>query len=300
MSETVYQVDDVVVTAQRRPLPHLPGFSLNNFKSEIQTKGILQTARHLMLFTLPRGLLGAYDPNDVRQCALRCEASSLPGVSFATSEEIRRYGIGPGERRPYLPVFGPVTTSYIVDGEGVIHSFFYDWMSFIAGFDSSKGMLSQNAFGNLPYELSYKDDYKSQATIVVYNEKENKVIEITLNSAYPIAIEAVPVAWASEEFVRLNVTWEYLDWNAKYYAVPSGADSVGGLEAIRRNINKLAGPDGPLGRISAITGALGVNNPVASLIGRIGSASQRMTDIGNLVSGTKKIITDSIAKRFGF
>lgn len=279
----------------------IPGFTLGNFRSEINNESILQTSRHLMQFTLPRGLLSAHDPNDVRQVILRCDASYLPGVSFATSEEIRRYGVGPSERKPYLPIFGPISCSYIVDGEGVIHGFFYDWMTYIIGFDSSQGMISENAFGNNPYELTYKDDYSSTASIYVYNEMNDKIIEVSLNNAYPISVEAVPLSWgASDEYMKIQVTWEYTDWSAKYYSATSGAGEVSGIGRLRRDINKIAGASGPLGKISGLAKQLGVKDPVAGLIGRIGSSSQKITDIYKLVDGSKKTIVDSVKKRFGF
>ena len=42
---------------------------------------------------------------DLRNLVMRCESVVIPGVNFFTSDNIRRYGYGPIERRPYLPQF---------------------------------------------------------------------------------------------------------------------------------------------------------------------------------------------------
>lgn len=290
-----------VIDSLRNPLENrnrsTSGFSISQFKAGIQSDSILMSSRHITSFTIPSGLSGSIDLETARKITMRCETSSLPGVSFATSEEIRRYGVGPAERKPYMPIFTPVSCTYIVDGKGIIHSFFYDWMNLIVGFDSSQGMSSINSFGNQPYELSYKDDYSCDVIIYVYNETDNKVMEVTLYKAYPISVDSSPLSWAGgEEFMTMNVTWEYIDWSAKYYDVASSADRNSLVEIVRRNINNIAGYDSILGGISRVTQSLGISNPVQGLIGRFGAASERITDIRNRVSGTVSTIKNVIRR----
>lgn len=252
-----------------------------------------------MLFTLPKGLLEHYDSNSIKQIALRCDASSLPGISFAESEEIRRYGVGPSEKTPYLPIFGAISASYIVDGSGAIHSFFYDWMSFIIGFDSSQGMSAVNGFGRNPYEVAYKDDYRTTATIFVYNELNDKVMEVILNNAYPIAINPVPLSWANtDQFMKLDVTWDYTDWSIKYHTpVRSNGDVREGPQTLARNINN---QEPLLNRFARLTGSLPSNLGLQSLIAKTSSVTQRIADIQNLVNSSKQTIINSVKKRFGF
>lgn len=296
--DEAFDLGEVVVTAPRRS-EATSGFSLSSFLTEINSQSILESSRHLMIFTLPKGLLEHYDSNSVKQVALRCDASSLPGISFAESEEIRRYGVGPTEKHPYLPIFGAISASYIVDGSGAIHSFFYDWMSFIVGFDSSAGMAAVNGFGRNPYEVAYKDDYKSQVTIFVYNELNDKVMEVILNNAYPIAINPVPLSWANtDQFMKLDITWDYTDWSIKYHTpVRSQGDVREGPQALARNINT---QEPLLNRFAQLTGSLPPNLGLQSLVSKAGSVTQRIADIQNLVSGTKQTIVNSVKKRFGF
>jgi len=290
-----YELDEVVVTA-RRPTS---GFSLSTFLTEISTKTLLDTSRHLMLFTLPRGLVDHFDANNVKQIALRCDTSTLPGISFAESEEIRRFGVGPTEKHPYLPIFGAISASYIVDGAGAIHSFFYDWMSYMVGFDSSQGMSNVNAFGRTPYEVAYKDDYRSNVTILVYNELNDKIIELTLNSAYPIAINPIPLSWGnSDQFMRLDVTWDYMDWSVKYHDPErTNGDEREGPQPLNRDINR---QEPLLNRFARLTGSLPPSLGLQSLGQNLSSVPQRIADIQNLVNGSKQTIVDNVRRRFGF
>lgn len=277
----------VVVGTRKRS-----GFSLSTFLTEISNQALLDTSRHLMMFTIPRGLLEHHNSNSIRQITLRCDTSTLPGISFAESEEIRRYGVGPTEKHPYLPIFGAIATSYIVDGSGDIHSFFYDWMSYMVGFDSSQGMSSVNGFGKSPYEVAYKDDYLSNATIFVYNELNDKVIELTLNSAYPIAINPVPLSWGNtDQFMRLDVTWDYIDWSVKYYTPDvSEGDIVGGPQPLRRDINR---QEPLLNRFAQLVGTLPPSLGLQSFASDASSITQRIADIQNLVQGSQRTIIDN-------
>lgn len=292
-----FELEEIVVQGQR-PQRTTSGFSLNTFLAEISNQALLDTSRHLMLFTLPKGLLEHYDSNSVKQVALRCDTSTLPGISFAESEEIRRFGVGPTEKHPYLPIFGAISASYIVDGAGAIHSFFYDWMSYMIGFDSSQGMSSVNGFGRAPYEVAYKDDYKSTVTILVYNELNDKIVELTLNSAYPIAINPIPLSWGNtDQFMKLDVTWDYVDWSVKYYSpVASTGDIREGAQPLSRDINR---QEPLLNRFASLTGSLPPSLGLQSLVSRTASITQRVADIKNLVNGSKQTIIDNVRKRFG-
>lgn len=279
------RVDDVIVVGRRNRGP-ASGFSLSEFMSEINVDTTLQSCRHLMQFTLPRGMVGSKDPNDVKKVILRCDTSALPGVALAESEEIRRYGIGPGVKQAYMPVFGPISASYIVDGEGKILQFFHEWMSLIVGFDSENGMSSENGYGALPYEVGYKDDYSSDVKIYVYNTQNDKIVEVTLAGAHPVSIDAIPLSWsATDEFMKLNVTWDYTDWHVRFFD-KSGSpieSFLGGGAGIGSIINRPKLP--------------GV---ITSLIGNLGSKSQRINDIMNVVSNGKQTIVDAVKKRIGF
>ena len=288
---TPTDLGEIVVTATRSQNSR-PGFSLSTFMAEVNIQSVLESSRHLMQFTLPRGLVGSYDAQDVRSVMLRCDTSALPGVAFAESEEIRRFGIGPGVKQPYMPIFGPISTSYIVDGGGIIHGFFYDWMSYIVGFDSTNGMGSPNSFGANPYEVAYKDDYVCDAKIFVHNQQNDRIIEIVLHNAYPISMDPVPLSWgATDEYMKLGVTWDYTDWSARYYDKNgSMIRDINALRTVTDGANKLAG----------FAQSVGLPSSVTSAFSKFASKSQRINDIAAVISGGKKTIIDSVRTRFGF
>ena len=63
-----------------------------------------------------RGSKGVREPADAAKIAAlatyRGDSFAQPGVSMATTE-IKRYGVGPIERKPYLPIFTDQQFSFI-------------------------------------------------------------------------------------------------------------------------------------------------------------------------------------------
>ena len=139
------------------------------------------------------------------------ESCNLPGVSLATSE-IRRYGYGATEKKPYMAIFTDQTFSVIADNKGVAHRFFYKWMNGIVRYDSPFGGGSNYA-GLQPFQVNYKDQYRSDVTITSYDEFERKVIVIKLYDAFPIFVGDMALNWADiDGIARLPITFTYTNW----------------------------------------------------------------------------------------
>ena len=66
----------------------------------------------------------------VRFLSYRNDSFSTPGMSIATTD-IRRYGVGPTEKKPYGVIYQDVTFNYILDTQNSQHKFFYRWMDSI-------------------------------------------------------------------------------------------------------------------------------------------------------------------------
>lgn len=153
----------------------------------------------------------------------RADSFTQPGVSMATTE-IKRYGIGPIERKPYLPIFTDQQFSFINDSDGLIHKYFYLWMNGIIGYDElPQGNSKEDIFGKYPYEVEYKDQYKTTIDLYIYNEVQNKVGVIKLENAYPIFLGDIQRSWAdNDQLVRFPVSFTYSHW--KYEDLPSTLD----------------------------------------------------------------------------
>lgn len=144
---------------------------------------------------------------------LRAERVNQPGIQLMTST-VRRHGVGPLEKKPYSAGFNDVNISFIGDASGVIHQFFYVWMSSIIGFDNlPQAGVAVDSFYGKPFELSYRDSYKTTIDIVTYDEIQQKIGVIKLYNAYPIALGEIQRDWSSiNELVRIPITFTYSHW----------------------------------------------------------------------------------------
>lgn len=182
----------------------------NGFMAQIRKKGVAK--RNLFNIVLPAPLMMAGEDKEL-YLHLFADGVNLPGINFATSD-IRRYGHGPMEKKPFAPIFTDVTVNFIADGKGDIHKYFYKWMRNIISFDSSTpggtGAEKTNRAGLAPYEINFKDQYRTDITIYTYNEMDDKIIEVRLFGAYPIALADIPLSWAeNDQFMSIPITFTY-------------------------------------------------------------------------------------------
>jgi hypothetical protein len=144
---------------------------------------------------------------------LRAERVNQPGIQLMTSS-VRRHGVGPLEKKPYSAGFNDVTVSFIGDARGIIHQFFYVWMSAIIGFDNMpQAGVALDSFYGKPFELSYRDSYKTTIDIVTYDEVQQKIGVVKLYNAYPMFLGEIQRDWSSvNDLVRIPVTFTYSHW----------------------------------------------------------------------------------------
>jgi hypothetical protein len=188
-------------------------FTIDQFRSEINTGGVLKTNKFMVEIPVPASLR----PYTTDKISLRCEAVQWPGVSFATLDTPPRAGYGATEVIPYAPIFEDVTLNFIVDRNSETHKFFFNWINKIVNLQSE----GQTKFKNGAFEVGYKDDYKSDIQIHVYNDigtgEVNSPMTATLYRAFPRALPGFDLNWANnDEVMKLNVQFTYTDYFIKY------------------------------------------------------------------------------------
>ncbi len=149
-----------------------------------------------------------------RNLAFLSESTNLPGVALATTE-IRRYGYGPTERKPYAPIFVDTNMSFFVDGAGTIQKFFYKWMNGIVKFDETVNGRGARYGTNIlqPFEVNYKDQYATDILITTVDESNNDIINVRLTKAFPIFMGDISLSWGeSDSIARLPITFTYYNW----------------------------------------------------------------------------------------
>ncbi len=187
------------------------GFSIRDFKAEINYSGVMRTNHSQVLFSSPVGLQTEY--GDIQNILIRCESAIIPGLSITFDDNIRRHGYGPIEKAPMTPLFDPFQCQFIADQNGDVYRFFNDWQNLIVNFDMSRTILSENKYGALPYEMSYRYEYVTDLFILVYDSDTSKVMEYQMIDAYPQSVMETPVSWGDQDNVcRLGVVFQYRDY----------------------------------------------------------------------------------------
>lgn len=189
----------------------MAGFNINDFTSDIKTRGIVRSNSFLAYILPPKGLQAAY--KDTKKFIIRCDSASIPSASFL-NYELYRYGFGVQESAPYSVQFEPINLSFIMDSQAETYTFFYRWMNTIVNYNTKKGInVPIQDAGHKPYEVGYKSNYATTVRVAVFNEKAQSIIEITLNDAFPMSISEIQMNWAADnEIVRINVPMYYRDF----------------------------------------------------------------------------------------
>jgi hypothetical protein len=208
---------------------------LSNFISNINAlDGVQRTAYFYVEIPMPKVFGNKIQSQTL---SLLCDSTSLPGVSLATSE-IRRYGFGALEKKPYAPVFVDVSMSFICDAYGAIPNIFYQWMRRIVNFSSlpQEGSISTATAKQLnPFEVNYKTDYSVDIFIVTVNDQNDEITTVVLNEAYPIFIGDMSLSWAdTDQIARLPVTFTYYNWKMLRFNIKQeiNAPSQGFLQTL--------------------------------------------------------------------
>ena len=193
------------------------GFNISTFKANLATNGVMRNNKFLVRIPYPIGMINKSElSNTSRYLELWCESTNIPGVSLSTNE-IRRYGYGNIEKKPYVAINNDVNFSFISDGASAIWTFFQQWIRMIVNYDMRYGINAQKNNGVLagqkPFELGYKYEYVSDIEIIVFNETGKEILNVILREAYPTFVGDVQLNWGdTNNIARIPVTMTVYDW----------------------------------------------------------------------------------------
>ena len=186
--------------------------NFDQFSADIRNRGVLKSHSFAVEMVLPSELKGS---TDITKIIIRCDAANIPSVSFGTID-FQRYGYGPQESIPFVPIYENVNLSFIMDSKAEVYQFFRAWMNQIISFDSSNGVNNVTSDGFNSYEIGYKNDYSTTIRIIQFDETGTDVIETTLYNAHPLAIQEIALNWNNtDQFIRMNILFTYKDITTK-------------------------------------------------------------------------------------
>lgn len=182
---------------------------INGFRSTVNALNGLQRPNHFYV-TIPNPPILRGDIGPILLPFLT-ESANIPGMALATSD-VRRYGYGPTERKPYAPIFVDQQMTFLGDASGTVHKFFYKWMNGIVKSDEfPRGRPGFN--GVRPFEVEYKRQYAVDITITAIDEVDRKIMEVKLYDAFPIAMGDINMSWGqNDSYVSLPITFSYFNW----------------------------------------------------------------------------------------
>lgn len=195
------------------------GFNVNTFRSNItKNNGLLKNNKFMVRMFAPKGFQSSQRAQELTETArymeFWCESANIPGVSLNVNE-IRRYGYGTIEKKPYASLNNDINMSFLGDAKGAIWTYFQQWLRLIVNYDMRKGIIAETGMmpGQSPFLMSYKDDYAVDIYLYVFDDRNNEILTIVLRDAYPIFVGDVQLNWGdTNSLMRIPVTFTVYDW----------------------------------------------------------------------------------------
>lgn len=237
--------------------------NINEFRSLLNTRGgVARTNMFDVMISIPK-IMGGRSGLDSRSLSLLCDSAVLPGVSLNTSE-IKRYGVGVAEKKPYSPTYTDQTFSFIGDNTGAVHGFFYKWMNGIVKSDLSGGNQITTGYNGLSaFEVEYKDDYAVDIVITCYDEQDNKIIVCTLRKAFPIFLGDIQLSWSeNDQFMKVPVTFNFTHWDLEIIDINSLVNNPGASMSTLQQIMRVGTAIQTIASIRKPTGVADIVNVV--------------------------------------
>lgn len=204
-------------------------FNVNDLYAEIASNGIMRNNRFKVVFPIPLSIsqatvqgVGQFKTTN-RLLELYCESANIPGVALMM-EEIRRYGYGVNEKRPFAPLFTDMSFTFRGDAKGNVWNFMTAWMKSSISYEGSRdnktmGSLAGPITNQYPMEVGYKFDtlnnegYTSDVTLSVYSDDGTEQMKIVMSQAFPIYVGDIPLNWAARsDYMRIPVTFTFFSW----------------------------------------------------------------------------------------
>jgi hypothetical protein len=194
-------------------------FNVQNFLSRVnESGGLVQNNKFRLLITPPPIFKSSnnYDEetkanlNDgARTLEYFCSSASIPGVNLNT-HEIRRYGYGPMEKRPYVASFADATFNVYFDSKRKNYDFFQTWISSIIDYDVNNSINSK-------FLLEYKSEYQSTIDLFVHDNTGVIVGHYVMDEAFPISIGDIPLNWGdTNSIIKIPVTFTFFTWRNEF------------------------------------------------------------------------------------
>jgi hypothetical protein len=235
-------------------------FNISNFSSKINKYGLARDNLFFVTITAPN--LGSDMPQG--DLSFFCRSVDLPSLSISTVD-IMNQGYGLTEKRPSGLPFDNLNTVFMIDTDFRVKEFFHRWVQAIVNFDNSKG-FNREYRGMLPFEVSYKDQYKGTVQVAVYSYQSESVKYVyKFDNAFPVGLGNITTAWENNDSIMaMPIQFAY-----DIYKVDGFGSSI---KASRVNSSRGFGGGGTsgfftsLGNFGQALDAIGIDTPIQDIV----------------------------------
>lgn len=164
-------------------------FNVLEMKNRLLQFGVARPNRYIVYLTSPFG-------TNIEEISLRCEATTLPGKSIATTTHTI---YGASREKPYNQIFETQEMTFICS-EGMNEKKFFDaWLSLII--DPTSGYIG------------YHDDYATDIEIYQMGTDGYASYGVKLHEAFPKVISPLTLGYAENDtYHKLTISFSYLYW----------------------------------------------------------------------------------------
>lgn len=166
---------------------------IDQFIANIKGDGLARMNRYQVIFSPPM----AIEQGNLENILLLCDQAQLPGVNYST---VPNRTFGEFRETPYERLYDTANFSFLVDQNMYVKFMFDSWMYQIQDFGTK--------------QFNYYNNYITDIEIYVEDLEDNQKYKIKLYEAYPKAIGAIQMDYASKDIMRLNVTMQYRNWDS--------------------------------------------------------------------------------------
>lgn len=171
--------------------------NISTFKSTIN-QGLARPNRYEVSITPFTGGGGFFvDSSDLK---FTCEQVELPGMQFATNEDLI---FGPIRKMPFLPVFNDLTMMFMCR-ENMVERWFFDyWMR----------QIYLRPIKSPSFLMRYFDDYKTTIEIRQLDQKNTTKYAIQCFECYPLEVVSQTLSAAeTDTYLKLEVRIAFRYW----------------------------------------------------------------------------------------
>lgn len=203
-----------------------------------------------------------------------CKRINMPSLELNTVNYTKQ-GYGVVADMPVSQTFEKLNARFYCDNDGQVLNFFQNWFKNIVNLNYEQYVAGASTSAAYPFEFSYRNEYATNASLVLYNTMNQQIMVYYFDSLYPIRVGGTELDWSSQNSIlEIPVTFTYKAWrsNSLYNALTNagrglslGQALVGAGTAVSTIASIAQGPLNLGTVVSGVTAASGLSSLLTNL-----------------------------------